>query len=358
MITPNEHLLNINRAVDHMDERHGYVRLDRNERVTPWPETVFREMLSTLRPEQFCTYPDPLPLYQRLSCELGLPQDHIYLTNGSDAAIRMVFQTFVRPGDEIVFPDPTYAMYAIYSQIFRGVPTMVRYDNEARLDIDRMLQLVKTRPRLRAVASPDQPTGAVLSEAVLRQLAQAAHEAGTLLIVDEAYYPFYPCTAVPLVREFDNLVVTRTFSKIGGLAGLRLGYFVASPSIIQHVQRIRGAYEVNAMAIAVGSYVLDHPEIGQAHLREIERGREVLAVAARDLDLGFPSCMGNFQLLRFHGMTDTTPIVVALKQRGYLIKASFAAPCVRDCIRITLDGPAVMNRFVNALREVVVQAKQ
>ncbi len=90
MIQPNEHLLEIYRVTERMDERSHYVRLDRNERVTPFPEPVFRDILSSLKPEYFCAYPDPSPLYDRLSQNLGLPADHLYLTNGSDAAIRMI----------------------------------------------------------------------------------------------------------------------------------------------------------------------------------------------------------------------------------------------------------------------------
>jgi histidinol-phosphate aminotransferase len=353
MISPNEHLLAIDRVVERMDERAQYVRLDRNERVTPWPGKTFSEMLATLRPEQFCSYPDPSPLYHRLGATLGIPEDHLYLTNGSDAAIRMAFQTFVRPGDRILQPDPTYAMYPIYTRIFRGEVRAVAYDGSLQLDAGRIFEELKFCPRILAVANPDQPTGAILPEETLRQFAQAALEAGSLFIIDEAYYPFYPHTAIPLVREFENVLVTRTFSKVGGLAGLRLGYMVAQPGVIRHVQRIRGAHEVNAMAIAMGTYVLDHPELTTANLNEIEAGRRVLADACSGLGLELPDCPTNFQLVRWAGMKDTGPLVAALKGKGYLVKGSFSSDCISNCIRVTLAGPEIMVGFVAALREVM-----
>ncbi len=352
MIQPNEHLLEIYRVTERMDERTRLVRLDRNERVTPFPPDVFRDMLSTLRPESFCAYPDPSPLYQRLSRDLNLPVEYLYPTNGSDAAIRLTLQTYLRPGDAIVFPDPTYAMYAIYARIFEARAQTVAYYTDMHLDVKQILRLLEQRPRLLALANPDQPTGAALSEATLRELATAAREAGTLFIIDEAYYPFYPHSAIDLVQEFDNVVVTRTFSKVGGLAGLRLGYFAAHPSIVENIQRIRGAHEVNAVAIAIGSYVLDHPELGESYVAEVCAGRDRLAAAARELGLGFPNCPANFQLLQFPGAEDTTKIVVALKSKGYLVKGGFSSPAVRNCIRITLGGPDVMEGFVHALRTV------
>jgi histidinol-phosphate aminotransferase len=110
MIQPNQHLLDIHRVVDNMGERADYVRLDRNERVTPVSQDVFHNMIATLSPDLFCAYPDPTPLYDRLSRDLQLPVDHLYLTNGSDAAIRMLFQTYLRPGDRVVFYDTNKAM--------------------------------------------------------------------------------------------------------------------------------------------------------------------------------------------------------------------------------------------------------
>jgi histidinol-phosphate aminotransferase len=203
-----------------------------------------------------------------------------------------------------------------------------------------------------ALANPDQPTGAVLPELTLRQLAGAAQAVGTLFIIDEAYYPFYPHTAIAMVGEFDNLIVTRSFSKVGGLAGLRLGYMAAHPGIVNDIQRIRGAHEVNAVAIAIGTYVMDHPELGEAHLAEVDAGRKVLAGVAHELGLGFPECPTNFQLLAFPGVQDTTGIVSALKEKGYLVKGGFSAPAVRDCIRITLGGADLMRGFGDALRSV------
>jgi histidinol-phosphate aminotransferase len=355
MIHPNKHLLDIHRVTDNMGERVNYVRLDRNERVSPVSQEVFREMLETLSPDTFCAYPDPTPLYERLSRQLELPVNHFYLTNGSDAAIRMLFQTYLHSGDLVVFPDPTYAMYSIYSQIFQAKAEPVPYSADMTLDVDKFFELLSKHPRILAIPNPDQPTGCVLPETVLRELAAASSKSDTLFIIDEAYYPFYPHTAVRLVRDFANVVITRTFSKVGGLAGLRLGYFVANPDIVGNVQRIRGAHEVNAISVAVGSYILDHPDLAREYLDEIEAGRDVLEEAALDLKLGFPNCPANFQLLRFTGLPETAPVVAALKSKGYLVKGNFSSPSVHDCIRITLAGPDIMMGFSQALRAVVAE---
>lgn len=355
MVQPNKHLLDIDRVAESMKEREKFVPLDRNDCVTPFSQKIFRAMLARLKPHFFNRYPDPSPLYERLGRCLKLPASHLYLTNGSDAALRMLFQTYVGPGDQVIFPDPSYAMYAIYTKIFNGTARTVPYASNRTLDVRRIVTLLGERPRLLVLANPDQPTGAVLSEDVLRDLAVRAKEAGALFIIDEAYYPFYPHTAKRLVRDFDHVVIIRSFSKISGLAGLRLGFMAASPTVIDHVQRVRGAHEVNAVAIEMGSYVLDHPEIEKAYLSDLKKGRKVLESAARELGLGFPECPTNFQLLQFPGMSDTSGVVEALKGQGYLVKGSFTVPSVRDCIRVTLDNARVMRKFAKALRTVVSQ---
>jgi histidinol-phosphate aminotransferase len=356
-VEPNPHLRLLERAAEDMRGRERFVRLDRNERVTPFPSAEFAAMLSTLRPEMFCAYPDPWPLVERLSTRLGLPPEWVSLTNGSDAAIRKLFQTYLRPADVVLLANPSYAMYPIYTQMFGGTADFVSYRPDRTLDLSLVHEKLAGRPRIVALAYPDQPTGAIIPLDKLREMVADAHRHDVLCIIDEAYFPFHPLTAVGFVSEFDNLVVTRTFSKVGGLAGLRLGYFVAQPEVIGAVDRVRGAHEVNAVAIQMGCFMLDHPAIGDSFVRDIEAGRAVLAGASAQLGLGFPPSPANFQLLELPAGLDPVAVVEALRARGYLVKGGFEHPSVERCIRVTLAGPDVIGPFVDALREVCAHAR-
>jgi histidinol-phosphate aminotransferase len=353
MPEPNEHLRAIRRMSERMPERIGRVHMDMNERVTPFAPAVLREMLAQIRPELLCHYPDASPLYERLSQRLGYPQEMIYVTPGSDAGIRMLFQAYLRPGDRVVFPDPTFAMYAIYTQVFQAQARTVAYGKGRTLDVDRLERLVADGARVLAVANPDQPTGAVMDRERLEALAHAAQRGDALFIIDEAYYPFYPQSAIDLATEFDNVAILRTFSKVGGLAGLRVGYVVANPKVIDAMTRVRGSFEVNTVAIAMACYLLDHPEIAADFLREVEAGREVLRRMAQALGLGFPDGRGNFQLLQFAATISTAEVARELAAKGYLVKGGFSAPCVSDCIRVTLAGPELMTRFWQDCAEIL-----
>jgi histidinol-phosphate aminotransferase len=356
VIEPNPGLRHLNRTAEAMSGRERFVRLDRNERVQPFSTAEFADMLSALRPEMLCAYPDPSPLVDRLSAQLGVPADWICPTNGSDAAIRKIFQSFLREGDCVLLADPTYAMYPIYAQMFGAHADLVSYGPDRALDVEVFEAALTRSPRIAALACPDQPTGAVLSLAQLRRLVGCGRQHNVLCVVDEAYYPFHQATAVPLIREFENLIVTRSFSKAGGLAGLRLGYLVARPEIGDSVDRVRGAHEVNAVAIRLGSHVLDHPEISEAYVRVVEAGRVVLKRAAAGLGFRTPESPANFQLLELPDGLEPARLVSSLAERGYLVKGGFTHPSVARCIRVTLAGPDVMEPFATALREVCARA--
>lgn len=336
-----------------MDERGQFVCLDRNERTVPYTRHEIDKIAGGVAWQDLCRYPDPSPLYRALSRSLNLLETNLYLTPGSDAAVRMLLQTYLRAGDRVLMADPTYAMYSIYTRIFQSTPCAIPYDPRLHLDLDLILNSIKTHPRVLILANPDQPTGAVLPSEALFQLATATREADILFIIDEAYYPFYPHTALDFVRQFDHIVILRTFSKAHGLAGLRLGYLAAHPDVVRHITRVRGAHEVNALAIKLGCRELEHPELSRHFISEIEAGRQVLEQTAKSLRLQCPVCPTNFQLLRFPGCSNTNPIVDGLKKKGYLVKGGFAFPAIRDCIRVTLAGPDIMSGFSQALTSVM-----
>src|SRR5271169_4627123 len=157
-LEPNPALLQLRRAAENVRGREGCIRLDRNERVTPFSDAEFASMLGGLRPELFCAYPDPSKLIERLSRDLSVPEEWIYLTNGSDAAIRKVFQTYLRTGDTVLLADPTDAMYPIYARMFGGLVDVVSYGKHRELDVAAFRRRLRTRPRIAALACPDQPT--------------------------------------------------------------------------------------------------------------------------------------------------------------------------------------------------------
>ena len=356
MVKPRAHLRPVVR-LEKVD-RGTSVGLDRNERVSPLDPEHFQEILRQLRPEMLCHYPDPAPLIEKLSQAFQLPIDHLSPSCGSDATIRRTFHAFLEPNDVVVSPTPTYGMYEVYAEIFQAKFHTLEYERDMSLDVERFLELIDDQTKLVCLANPDQPTGSTVSISEINRIAETARQMDAVLLVDEAYFPAHPESAIDLVARHDNLIVSRSFSKLWGLAGIRLGCAAAQPNLIESLNKVRGAHEVTSVAIAIGCYMLDRPELMHAFHENLNAGRAVLRATAKRLDLGFPSCPTNFQLLRLPADVNTRDIVRRMEENGFLIKGAFKADAVSDCIRVTLDYPEVMQRFCKALETSLAKTEK
>jgi histidinol-phosphate aminotransferase len=339
--------------VDSADIRGDFVRLDRNERISPLPDDIFRAIMATFGPQMMSSYPDPKPLIEAFAEANGLPPDHVVATNGSDSAIRRVFHSFVAPGDKVAMSHPTYAMYAVYSHI-AGAETIERqYAADRTLDGKEWLSAIEAGARLICIVNPDNPTAAVLPREELLGIVAAAAKRDVLCLVDETYYPCHPETIIDAVKTYPNLIVTRSLSKLFGLGGLRIGFACGQPALIDGVGKTRGLHEVNTLAIHAGCYMLRHPELVDRFIKELEDGRAVLSKFARGHNFGLPPCPTNYQLIELPDIYRTDDVVQALSRRGFLVKAGFKSPGLRQCLRVTLDGHDLMQRFVDTFALVL-----
>ncbi|HYL33475.1 MAG TPA: histidinol-phosphate transaminase [Stellaceae bacterium] len=357
-VTPKEHLLSIYRSSERNLGRDGFVALDRNERVSPIPHETFKSMLASLSAADLTSYPDAGPFVARLARAVGLGEDHIAELAGSDAGIRRAFMAYLRPGDRVVALNPGYAMYALYTRIFEGVLERIEFGADRSPDLAALLAAIKPGVRIVILAHPDQPMGVAIAPEALRQVVERAASVGALCIVDEAYHPFHPVTVADWVREFDHLLVLRSFSKYPGCAGLRLGYALGNPTLIDGLMAVRGGNEVSGVSLALGCYLLDHPEIAEEFRHAVAAGRDVLIAGVTKLGLEALPCVTNFQLLRCRAGDDVVAIATALERRRYLVKADFDHPALANCMRVSLNGPDVMTPFVAALAEAVAETRK
>ena len=235
--------------------------------------------------------------------------------------------------------DPSYAMYPIYARMFGATPVQIPFGADLSLDPDALLAAFDSDVELVFIANPNQPTGTVLADDVVRALLDRAEAVGALVIVDEAYYPFSEHTLLPWVADRPNLVVTRTFSKAWGLAGVRAGLVAADPEVVRNLYKVRSAYDVNAVAAACVGVMLDHA-VGRRRLRA--RGGRRAGAARRPREALWGS--NRFRAARTSRCSASTGRATprsssqTLHARGYIVKGPFGAPGLADCIRVTLGG--------------------
>jgi len=345
MIRPKKHLENFYRSDPERFDRTQYVRLDKNEDLCGVPEDLIAAALGKIRSDDLSAYPQTYQLYEKLSKYLGIPEDSLLITTGSDAAIKNVFEVFISPGDGVIIPDPTYAMYEVYAGLFEANLKKIPYTKDLALSISDMISAIDNTTRLVALANPNSPTGTIVPHDEIVGLIRHCASRDVIVLIDEAYFPFYSETVIDLIRTFPNLIVTRTFSKAFGLAALRLGYSAAHPDLLRHLHAFRPIYETHGLAVSLGCEVLKHPEYVAKNVRETVEGRQYLIDEMRRLGFFvFPSFSNFVNIVVGESIRD--PLVAHLKNKKILIKAGASHPALTPCVRITAGPKRIMEPVV------------
>jgi histidinol-phosphate aminotransferase len=278
---------------------------------------------------------------------VGSPFESIVLGNGSTEILDAIARIFLDPGDEAVIPVPTYAFFETQTRIQGAEPVLVDLDPEFRLDLAAIRDAVTTRTKLIFLCSPNNPTGNPWSSVDLR----AVLDIGVPVVVDQAYLECGRAESfAPLVAQFPHLIVTRTMSKGFGLAGLRLGYAVATPPIADAIGRVRIPFSVSLVALRAGVAALQDLEDLERRREHIvsERERVTAELALDPLIRTYPS-EGNFVLVDVRGLGQPADAVVErLQADGMLLRAMRAHRLSGAFVRLTIGTVEQNDRFLVA----------
>lgn len=303
--------------------------------------------------EKVHLYPDGnvFHLKQKLAQLLAVEPASLIFGNGSNEILELVGHALLEPGTEVVASQYCFAVYPIVAHLF-GARLVTVPARDFGHDIPAMLNAITPRTRIVFVANPNNPTGTRASDADIVRLVNEV-PSGVLLVMDEAYIEFLhkPVDLLPLVRrgDFPNLLLTRTFSKIYGLAGLRLGYGIGHPELIAALEKTRQPFNINLVSQAAALAALDDaPHV--AKTRENNRaGLEFYELAFRKLGLKFVPSHANFILVR---VGDGKRAFAELQKRGVIVRpmASYDLP---EWVRISIGTPRENARCLEALQEVL-----
>ena len=339
-------------SLEVMAERAGIppdkvIRLNGNENpYGPSPRVI--EALGNYQNYNYYPDPDQRKLREGLSGYLGVPAERIVAGNGSDEMIDLLLCMFVGPGENIVIPSPTFGMYAFSAEICGGEAISVQRDEDFEIDLEAMLLAITPRTKGFFFPSPNNPTGNIATEAQIR----AMLDTGLLVVVDETYYEFCGHTVLPLLQEYPNLVVLRTFSKWAGLAGLRIGLGVMHLELAGTMRSMKPPYNVNLAAeIALLASLEDRP-ILQERVRNIVAERERMMGLLQQIKgiKTWPS-QANFILCQFPKGRGKE-IFEGLCNRGIFLRY-FDTPRLQDYIRASVGLPHETDSVVQALSELV-----
>jgi histidinol-phosphate aminotransferase len=316
------------------------IKLNTNENPYP-PSPAAIEVLRQLDSEWLRRYPNPFAndFRQAISDVLEVPIDWIMAGNGSDEILNVIVRSCAEQQRRVVYPTPTYVLYHTLAEIQPAEIVEVPYGENNRLPI---AELVAANGAVTFVASPNSPSGHVVSNEELRQL--AAQLSG-VVVVDEAYVDFANETALPLVKEFKNVMISRTLSKGYSLAGLRLGFGIANPELLAGLFKVKDSYNIDAIACAVGAAAMRDQPYKNECVEKVKRSRTQLAIELKQLGFQVPDSQTNFL---FVTVPNAEALYLALKERGILVRY-FKQPGLDDKLRITVGTDEQNQSLIEAL---------
>jgi len=349
----------------HVPDSSGYIKLDAMENPYLVPPALRDEIAEVVAAAAINRYPDPgaVLLKEKIRKITGLPEDMaLLLGNGSDELIQLLALALNKPGAVLLSVEPSFVMYrmiAIFTGMrYVGVPlvsdTKIADTGAAdfSLDLPAMLAAIeREKPALVFLAYPNNPTGNLFSiEAITRIIAAAPG----LVVVDEAYYAFASDSFIPHLGRYPNLLVMRTFSKLG-MAGLRLGFLAGSAAWLEQLEKLRLPYNVGVLTQQVALKLLEHHEVLLQQAEQIKQDRAELFQQLSRIDaVQVYASEANFLLFC---VADAGAIFDGLKQRGVLIKnLNGTHPMLKDCLRVTVGKPEENREFIAALQETIIQS--
>jgi histidinol-phosphate aminotransferase len=329
-------------------QQDGIVKLNTNENPYPPSPRVLAAIGTAV--EDLRLYPDPRAtvLREAIAARYGVAPEEVFVGNGSDEVLAHTFQALLKHDAPLLFPDITYSFYPVYCRLY-GIAC-----EEVPLDAAMRVQIADYRRPGSAIilSNPNAPTGIGLPRQAIETL--LTEHPDWLVVIDEAYVDFGADSAVPLVARHDNLLVVQTLSKSRALAGLRVGFAIGKPPLIEALERVKdsfNSYPLDRLAISGAVAAIEDDAWFQETRQRIIASRESLSAALSGLGFEVLPSQANFVFARHPGRSGAA-LAAGLRERGVLVR-HFQKPRIQDFLRITVGTDEQCGRLIAVLRELI-----
>jgi len=326
------------------------LRLDFNENtLSPSPRVLAR--LQEISAEQLTIYPEREPVERIVAKKFSLASNEVILTNGVDEAIHLLACAFLEPEDEAIIAVPSFFMYDVSLSMMTTRLVRVQAGEDLQFPFAGIMRAITPCTKIIVIASPNNPTGAVVHRAQVLEIAAAAPHA--LLFIDEAYYHFHGESVLEEVPRVTNLIIGRTFSKAYGMASLRIGVLAGHAELITAVRKVSSPYNVNGVALECLRAALEDNDYIAWYAEQIRTGRERMELELTQLGVPFWPSHANFILMKIGAKHKE--LVAAIRNRGILLRDRSTDPGCDGCVRITIGIAKQVDRGAAALRESLAE---
>ena len=324
-----------------------YIKLNTNESPYPPAPSVVAAMTGE-QVELLRLYSDPTAkaLKEKLAALYGVDYENVFVSNGSDEVLNFAFMAF--GGKGVAFPDISYGFYEVYGDLYG-----IQYEKiPLKADFSVDYRDYCGKGEMVVIANPNAPTGMTVSVDQIEAIVRSNPD--SLVLIDEAYVDFGGESCLPLIKTYDNLLVTRTFSKSRCLAGGRLGYAFASPAIIADLEKIKfstNPYNINRLTLLLGEATVDAEPYYQEKCGQIIKTRSWTTEKLKELGFEVLPSSSNFLFAKTDKM-DGGELYLELKKRGILVR-HFTNPRICQYNRITIGTPEQMAKFIETVKKIL-----
>lgn len=348
MIKAKREVENLTRYVAPLEGRRPMLRLDFNENtVGPSPRVI--EAIRNLPPQEYATYPEYAGLVEAYADFIGVSPEHIGAFNGVDGAIHAIFDAFGERGSVFLTTTPTFGYYRPCALQQGMVVDEVPYRPDLSYPLEEMKERLKNSPRLFFICNPNNPTGTLIAPASILELASLAPK--TLFVVDELYVAFTGKSVLPGALNYENIIALQSLSKAAGIAGLRLGFAIGHPRLVELASRVTGPYDINAFAVAAGKAALSDRDYIEWYVGEVLRAKAWTVDQLKIMNIRHFADGGNYVLVWPPGDCEET--VSALRKEGILVRSMKGKPLIDGSFRLTIGTREQMERFFRVFSRLV-----
>jgi histidinol-phosphate aminotransferase len=327
--------------------RANKLRLDFNENTVGCSPAVITALKQKLDAGQLAVYPEYSQAKEAVARYFRVRPEQFVFTNGTDEAIQVFINAYVDDGQEVLVLKPAYAMYRFYAEVAGARIQEVEYPQpEMEFPLEAVLEAITPETRAVLISNPNNPTGTGLSLLAIERILSRARKA--VVMVDEAYYEFSGVTAITEIERVPNLFVCRTFSKVFGMAGMRLGCLFSHEANIAYLHKAQSPYSVNSLAVVAAQAAVEDTAYVENYVAEVLAARELLCFGLERLGIRYVPSSANFVLGHFGKRA--IEIRDALRGQGILVRdRSYEAP---GCVRITVGTREQTRRLLAALEGI------
>jgi histidinol-phosphate aminotransferase len=327
--------------------RLGKLRLDFNENTVGCSPRIIEFLKQQLSAERLAVYPDYATVRPALAEFFRVASDQLLPTNGTDEAIQILINTYVDDGDEVLLLHPSYAMYRFYAEVAGAAIREIAY-RPGTLDfpLEELLTAISPSTKAVLIANPNNPTGTAVTLSGVEKILKRARKAAVL--IDEAYFEFCGTTALGLLAEYPNLFVSRTFSKVYGMAAMRMGCLFSRAENVALLHKAQSPYSVNTLAALAAQEAVRDTAYVENYVTEALAARELLCVGLEKMGIDYIPSQANFVLMR--AGKRAIEIRDRLREKQVLVRDRSYE--IAGCLRVTVGTREQTRQFLDALQEI------